>query len=339
MAQGACFRVSVCLRVPASVPVLAGRGLPAALARAAPVGSENAVAGRRVTATCWRIFKTETNRQEAAASGAATGAAPLPWAPPRVCGRPGGRGGGGGQARVTVGIPRPFERPFPQGRGHPPGSPGECPASRCPSRGCKERGGPAARSWTGVGNPPPPGLAPASLAGPAGTSHLVRHRSKASARPRQARGPGREPRSPLLGCLDAHRQRGHGSDRLGFLVLALLGLDQGVAHGGGETLQGAPVLAWGGGGGSVRTLGAGLTSSLPRPGGLQQDLPGALKSTSLSGRGSQGVAWLQSHKGWDSLDRPTRDEASGMGPGSQAWPLPRGGAAGSRLLPDPTRSL
>lgn len=248
MAQGACFRVSVCLRVPASVPVLAGRGLPAALARAAPVGSENAVAGRRVTATCWRIFKTETNRQEAAASGAATGAAPLPWAPPRVCGRPGGRGGGGGQARVTVGIPRPFERPFPQGRGHPPGSPGECPASRCPSRGCKERGGPAARSWTGVGNPPPPGLAPASLAGPAGTSHLVRHRSKASARPRQARGPGREPRSPLLGCLDAHRQRGHGSDRLGFLVLALLGLDQGVAHGGGETLQGAPVLAWGGGG-------------------------------------------------------------------------------------------
>ena len=56
---------------------------------------------------------------------------------------------------------------------------------------------------------------------------------------------GRCPRSPLLGGLHAHGQRGHGSDGLGLFVLALLGLHQGVAGGGGEPLQGAPVLACG----------------------------------------------------------------------------------------------
>lgn len=51
--------------------------------------------------------------------------------------------------------------------------------------------------------------------------------------------------SPPLRGLHPHREGGHGGDGLGFFVLTLLGLDQGAGRGGGQALQGAPVLAWG----------------------------------------------------------------------------------------------
>ena len=75
--------------------------------------------------------------------------------------------------------------------------------------------------------------------------------SKDPGHPQRAAAPtaGQCPCSPLLRGLHGHRQRGHGSNSLGFLVLTLLGLDQGVASGGGKPLQGAPVLACGSGGG------------------------------------------------------------------------------------------
>lgn len=59
----------------------------------------------------------------------------------------------------------------------------------------------------------------------------------------QGRRPGLQG-SPLLSRLHTYGQGGHGGDCLGFFILALLGFDQGVGHGGGEALQGAPVLAW-----------------------------------------------------------------------------------------------
>lgn len=95
----------------------------------------------------------------------------------------------------------------------------------------------------------------AAPSGPGATSHAAR----------QPGGQG----SPLLGGLHPHRQRGHGGDGLGFLLLALLGLDQRVGRGGGQAPQRVPVLAWGGSAGSP----GGRAAGSPRPvlRGLQLD--------------------------------------------------------------------
>lgn len=109
-----------------------------------------------------------------------------------------------------------------------------------------ERGGGAVCPGAGVRTPTP---GPAELARAPDTAG-----SKDRGHPQTAAAPtaGRRPRSPLLGGLHGHRQRGHGSNSLSFLVLTLLGLDQGVAGGGGEPLQGAPVLACGSGGATAQ---------------------------------------------------------------------------------------
>lgn len=60
-------------------------------------------------------------------------------------------------------------------------------------------------------------------------------------------GPPRGRGSPLLCWLHTHGQRRHGGDGLRLLVLALLGLDQGGGHRGGQPLQRGPVPACGGG--------------------------------------------------------------------------------------------
>lgn len=164
--------------------------------------------------------------------------------------------------------------------------------------------------------------------------HLMAPRSKDLGGPQttSALTTGRCPRSPLLGGLHAHRQRGHGSDSLGLFVLALLGLNQRVASGGGEPLQGAPVLACG----RARLLAYGAVQQPPRRGAQAEPV-------TLSRDGSQGITWLQTHRGWGSSEKLLHGPQTQAlqrqhvwdGGGLPGGPLPRG-AVGH--FPTPTWS-